>query len=335
MIAVNAYDNVTRWLSECKRPLIVSHRRPDGDALGAMLGLAEALGQMQVEPLVTLFEAVPARYAFLVADRDLHRWDRECTVLRDTCDALVIVDTCSYAQLEPLREFLDRAPRTLVIDHHPTGDGIGLRAGDLRLIDDHAGAVCLLIAEWIQVARLRTTPTIATALFTGLATDTGWFRFSNANARELRSGARLIEAGAQSHKIYDAVFQREPAAKLRLIGRMLQQMALHADGKIALLTLRRADFDAVGADRTMTEDLVNEATRLANTELTILVMEEPDGSVRANFRSKTRVNVARLAQRFGGGGHARAAGARPKGAWDEVVTQILAAAEEALASDNA
>jgi phosphoesterase RecJ-like protein len=111
---------------------------------------------------------------------------------------------------------------------------------------------------------------------------------------------------------------------------MLATLALHAGGKLAVMSLRRTDFEATGADRTMTEDLVNEAGRLAGLEATILFTEELDGRVRVNFRSKSTLDVAALARRFGGGGHARAAGARPAGPWDEVVPRVVAETTAAL-----
>ena len=104
---------------------------------------------------------------------------------------------------------------------------------------------------------------------------------------------------------------------------MLGKLELKADGKLAVLYLRGADLEAAGADDTMTSDLVNEATRLADTEATLLFTEESDGTVRVNFRSKRELDVSALATRFGGGGHARAAGARLRGAWDAVVPRVI------------
>jgi phosphoesterase RecJ-like protein len=111
---------------------------------------------------------------------------------------------------------------------------------------------------------------------------------------------------------------------------MLQTLELHADDRLAVMKLRQADFDAAGATRDMTEDLVNEAGRIGCTEATIMFTEEPDGSVRVNLRSKQSLDVSALAQRFNGGGHARASGARPDGPWDEVVQRVIAAAVKAL-----
>jgi len=337
MIAPTDYLNVRRWLDGCRRPLVVSHRRPDGDALGALAGFALTLQELRLEPTVALYEPFPPRYANLADLVDWRRCDqdqnRQAASLAAACDALVILDTCTFSQLEPIADFVRRAPRTLVIDHHPTRDDIGTRAGDLRIYDESAAATCVLIAEWVRAAGLPLRSPVAAALFTGIATDSGWFRFSNVDARTLRVAADLVAAGADPQPIYEAIYERDPAPRLRLIARVLSSLALHAGGQLAVLTLRQADFAAAGADRTMTEDLVNEAGHLAGLEATLMFTEEPDGLVHINFRSKRRLDVAALASRLGGGGHARAAGARPKGVWDEIVPRVIAATVAALARE--
>jgi phosphoesterase RecJ-like protein len=324
------YIAAKNWLADCRRPLLVTHRRPDGDALGALAATTMLVRALGLEPHPTLFDPFPARYTWLEALAPWHDWSREHDYLTNNCDALVILDTCAVSQLEPIAEFLPRAPRTLVIDHHPTRDAIATRPGDLRLLDESAGAACLLIAECIKAAGIHLTPPLATALFVGLATDTGWFRFSNADARLLRVAADLMEGGAVGHTLYRAIHENDPPARLRLLGRLLQTLELQAGGRLVVLRLRQADFVAAGADRAMTEDLINEAGRLAGIEALVQFTEEADGSVRVNFRSKQALDVAALAARFGGGGHARAAGARPTGTWDEVVPRVLAATIDAL-----
>ena len=153
MIDAGEYHNVRRWLADCRRPLVITHRRPDGDALGAMAAMSLALRELGGDPLPTLYEPFPLRYRMLQDLVSWQRWDENRAQLSAACDAVVIVDTCANSQLEPIADFLPNAPRTLVIDHHPTRDPIGTRPGDLRLIDESASAVALVIGEWIQPAR--------------------------------------------------------------------------------------------------------------------------------------------------------------------------------------
>ncbi len=327
----HSYRNVRDWLKECRRPLLVTHRRPDGDAIGALTAMTLALPELGLEPRPALFEPFPQRYGLLRGLVAWHDWQASRQVLTAECDALVILDTCAWSQLEAIADYLPQAPRTLVIDHHPTRDPIATRPGDLRLLDQTAGAVCLLIAEWLQAVGLSCTPPIATALMVGLGTDCGWFRFPNTDPRMLEMAAQLARAGAQPHLIYHSVYEQDPPARLRLIGRMLQSLELLADGRLAVMRLAAADLAAAGADGSMTEDLVNEASRLGSTEATLLFTEETDGRVRVNLRSRQWLDVAALASRFGGGGHARAAGVRLPGPLDQAVTRVVDATLAALA----
>jgi phosphoesterase RecJ-like protein len=329
MITDRDYHNMTVWLDACRRPLLLSHQRPDGDALGALAGMFLALQERGLEPRVALYEPFPRRYALLQPAAVWQSWGESGGALQTECDAVVVLDTCSLSQLEPVAEFLPRAPRTLVLDHHTTRDALGTRAGDLRLCDESASAVSLMVAEWARLAGIRLSPLLATALFVGLATDCGWFRFSNTDARSLRLAAELLAAGVKADRIYAEIYQQDSPGKLMLIARMLGSLQLHAGGALAAMYIRQADFAATGASRNETEDLVNEAARLGSTEATVLFTEESD-HVRVNFRSKRRLDVAALAAGFGGGGHPRAAGTRVRAPWDEVVPKILGAAVAAL-----
>ncbi len=325
------FEDARPWVENCRRPIVLTHRKPDGDALGAVAAMALAVRQLEREPICMLFERpFPPRYPFLEHAVDWRYWSEGGPEIARTCDAAIVVDTCSWSQLEPVAEYLRTAPPTLVIDHHHTRDEIGTRPGDLLICDTSAAATCLLIAEWIRGAGLATTPAIAEALFTGLATDCGWFRFSNTDARALRVAAELCESGATPNALYRPIYERDPAAKLRLIGRMLLSLELHAEGLIAVMKLRHNDFVETGADRAMTEDLVNEAGRLEGIEATLLFTEDEAGIIRVNLRSRSRLDVSQLAAQFKGGGHARAAGARVAGALDTVAARVLQAAKTAL-----
>jgi phosphoesterase RecJ-like protein len=323
-------QQISAWLANYGRPLLVSHRSPDGDAIGGVFGLAQVIRQGGAEPLIALYEPPPARYAFLTETAQWYAWDETREVLEKECDAVIILDTCSKSQLEPIGPFLSHAPPILVIDHHITRDDIGTRPDDLRVFDDTASATCLILAEWAAAHGVELKGPVATALFVGIATDTGWFRFSNTDARTMRMAANLVEGGVDIGDLHVRINQNAPVEKLRLTARLLDSLDLHADGRLVVLSIRRKDFADTGADDSMTEDLVNEAMRLESAEAAIMFTETDDGMIRANFRSKRLVDVSRLASRFGGGGHARAAGARMHGAWDQVVPRVIAEAVEMI-----
>lgn len=316
-------DSVTAWLAEYQRPLLVSHERPDGDSLGAMAAMALALQRRGARPVPVLYEPLPQRYLLLASAAKWHQWDEVRDVVTTDCDAVILLDTCALSQLEPVAGFLTQAPPTLVIDHHATRDPIGMRPRDLQVFDDSASATSLMVAEWIRAAGLEFDEPLATPLFVGIATDCGWFRFSNTDARTMRLTAELVAAGADPSRLHAAIYQQDPPARLRLIAHMLDRLELKADGRLAVMYVRPADLAATGADSGMTHELVNEATRLVCTEATLLFTEEPNGTIRVNFRSKQELDVSALARRYGGGGHVRAAGARLRGDWDSVVPRVI------------
>ncbi len=337
------------WLARAKRPLLFSHRRPDGDALGSLAGMAQICSALGASPTIALFEPFPSRYRLLAGGLDwrlfpgtaaetVAAWDRQDSIATPAldlaalgaADAVIVVDTCSLAQLEPAAAFLRNAPPTFVIDHHATRDPLAERPGDLGGFDAGASACCLMVAELAEALDIARTPALGTALFLGMATDTGWFRFSNTDGRTLRQAARMIDAGARPSEINAALFQQDAPAKVRLVGRLLSNLELLAGDELVVLRLRQADLAATGADRTMTEDLVNEVNRLRCSEATLLFSEESAGVIRVNFRSKRRLDVAAIAQRFGGGGHVRAAGARLTGDWDRETARVIGAVTEAL-----
>ena len=330
MLPDHELGSITSWLSECRRPLLLSHRRPDGDALGSLAAMNLALRALGRDPLVALFDPFPPRYTMLRELAAWHSWEQSREVLTAECDAVVLLDTCSLSQLEPAASFLAAAPRTLVIDHHATRDPLGQRDGDLRVFDETACACAAMLTEWIRSAGLALDRGLSTALLTGIATDTGWFRYSNTDARTMRLAADLLAAGVDGSELYNAIYQQEPAAKLRLVAQLLSSLELRAGDRLAVLRLRAADFERAGADGGMTEDLVNEAARLAGVEATVLFTEEADGLVRVNLRSKRGLDVAEFARRYGGGGHARAAGCRLSGGWERVVPALLAELEEVV-----
>ena len=321
--------SVSDWLAESARPLLVSHRRPDGDALGSLAAVAHGLRQRGASPIVALFEPYPERYGIMRSTCEWHLWDDMKDIAADDCDGVVIVDTCAASQLEPIGPYLAMAPRTLVLDHHTTRDPIGTRDGDLRYFDEVAGATALIAYEWLRGCGVELNREIATALYIGIATDSGWFRFSNTDVRLMQAATDLVGLGVDPNAVYNAIYQQDSHAKLRLIARVLESMEILGDGRLAVMQLRPEDFRITGADDSMTADLINEATRLAGTEATLMITQESESTIRVNLRSKSTLDVSELARRFGGGGHARAAGARLNGAWDYVVPRLI---DETLAA---
>jgi phosphoesterase RecJ-like protein len=297
-------------LASCRRVLITTHVRPDGDALGTSAAMALGLRRKNIDSRVLLLSKLPSKYAFVLKENSIEfdetdpAWPTDFSL--DPFDALLVVDTGTWSQLPGLKERLDgwTKPR-LVLDHHLTQENWA----DVKLIETRAAAAGEIAADVLRQWDVPIDHPIAAALFLAIASDTGWFQFSNTRPATLRLAADLMEVGIDTDKMYQHLFQNERAERLALQTRAQDSLELLAGGRLAVMTVRKADFEQTGAKPSDTENLINIPLQIRTVEVSILVMEPPDGSaVRVSFRSKGAVDVARFAEQFGGGGHARAAG---------------------------
>ena len=291
---------------EAARSIVtVTHIRPDADALGCCAALTLAAAHAGKAATAVIPDTIPQRYAFLLGGCAVAT-AAEFPALAAGADLIVVVDTCSFAQLAPLAQTL-RANRAkiVVIDHHQTTDDLS----DVLWKDTSAAAAGVMVTELLeQLGWMRPAGTV-TALLAAVATDTGWFKHSNTDARALATAARLAANGGQLDLLHRQLYQCDRPARLRLLAAALSSMELHASGRLAVMSLTGEDFTRTGAAIDETEDFVNEPLRIGAVEVsTIIIQEGPEA--RVSLRSKSTVDVAAIARKFNGGGHARAAGCR-------------------------
>ncbi|MBN2562963.1 MAG: bifunctional oligoribonuclease/PAP phosphatase NrnA [Phycisphaerae bacterium] len=318
-------------LDAASRIVVTTHARADGDAIGSAAAVQRVLRQRGKVVTAYLHEEALERYVFLAEWEPLAVWDvaTAAGVLADA-DLIVIVDTCSVDQLRAMADVIKAAavPR-LAIDHHVTRDNIV----DAILADERAGACAQIITRLCEHAGWPLDAKTASLLYTGLATDTGWFRFSNADSAVYATASRLIDAGARPNELYERLYLSDCEARARLVGAVLSSFELHADGRLAVIRLTRELIARCGATHDMTEDVINEPQRIGSVVACVLFIEPPaDGYIRVSLRSKRGVDVAEMASRFGGGGHQRAAGVRITGTMDSVTKQVIPAMIEAVRS---
>lgn len=324
-------DAALQRIRAATRILITTHARADGDAIGCVAAMQRVLRQQGKSATAYVHEPVPERYTFLTKAEPLDVWQAgtAAKALGEN-DLLLILDTCAAVQLgdiaPPIR---DASLAKLAIDHHITRDDIV----DEAFVDTTAGACAQLVLRVCEKAKWSLDAPTATLLFTGLTTDTGWFRFSNADSEAFRDAAKLIAAGAVPNELYETLFLCEVLPRVRLMGEVMTSFELSADGRLAIIPVTHDMLTRSGATRQMTEDIINEPMRLGSVVVSVMLTEpEGDEPVRASFRSKRDVDVAKVASRWGGGGHSRAAGAKIKGSLTSVKVQVAAALNEAMQS---
>ena len=328
--------------------LVVTHAKPDGDAFGSVIALTatlKALGQ----PVTACFvPPVPASLLDLHGSNLAELFDDQIVFPEPALQ--VVLDTGAWTQIGPLRPILEPyLDRTLIIDHHLSGDVAACH----RWIEPQAAACSELVAQLVdrllpsgvvpngnmhgtEERSARWLPVIHESLFVGIASDTGWFRFSNTRAQTHELASRLLHAGIDHAAIFRKLEQAERPEKLALLTHALNSLELVAKGRAAIIELRLADFEQTGALEQETERLIDVPQQVGVIRVIALISERTNGfnrgegiQTRVSFRSKSgpdAVNVAEIAQQFGGGGHARAAGATINEPIDQVrkrVTHVL------------
>jgi phosphoesterase RecJ-like protein len=306
----DAYQQILDSLSRAQRVLVTTHVRPDGDALGTSAALVLGMRQRGVDAQVLLLSHLPTKYAFIFNDNGIVHHDAEKgwpqTLALENFDTLLVADTGTWSQLPGLRERLEKWQGTkLVVDHHLTQEDWA----DAKLVVTEAAAAGEIAAELLDQWQVKIDKPMASALFVAIASDTGWFQFSNTRPYTLRLAARLMEAGVNTDELYQLIYQNERAERVALQTRAQQSLELLLDGRLAVMRVCKDDFEQTRANVPDTENLINIPLQIRSVEVSVLLTEPRDfGPVRVSLRSKGHVDVARFAEQFGGGGHARASG---------------------------
>ena len=319
-------------INKASNVLLTTHTRPDGDACGCLAAMHDALTAIGKNARIIFLSPIPEWYEFLFPEKPpiLGRTLQLDQLLQGhlgQCDLTIILDTNSNSQLPEFEEYLKQGGQpVLVIDHHVTKDGLG----DVELVDSTAAATALIVFDFLKYANWPVTERIAQALFVALATDTGWFQFSNTDARVFRCSADLIDAGANPIQIYHDLYQNYSPARFKLMAAMLNTLELHFDGRYATQHLTVSDFEQTGAAYSDTENLIDLCRRISTVEVAALFVELKDGRIRCSLRSSGAVDVSKIAQNFDGGGHKMAAGAYLPGPLKNAKKLIYAQLQERL-----
>ena len=302
-----------------KRFFIAGHLNPDGDSLGCTLAMTSLLERLGKTVYAYASPAIGDDLKFLPGLSKVHVAELPQKPDFDT----VILLECSDRQRGGDLEDILRPAKTLInIDHHLVSDAYG----HINHIDSGASSTAEIIFQLFEESgeeHLLPTPQEATCLYTGLVTDTGRFVHSNTTAEALRVASALVALGADIQQINQIIYFTKSYIELKLLGRALEKMEMRFDNKYSQIILTKRDFETFGATPAQTQGIVSQPTMIPGVEVSALIKEEPD-KVSVNLRSRGAVDVSRIAQEFGGGGHARAAGFKVTGKTMAEVTDTLA-----------
>ena len=291
-------------LRQADSVLLIAHVTPDADALGSALALGIALRSLGKSVQVSVGEPnfeVPASLNFLPG-LDLVVSPEQVSAT----DVVVVCDTSSAERLGVLADFVSTAPIAIAIDHHPTFNGFGT----IHIIDPDSPATAALALKLIDSLDVPLTRDIASAIYAGLATDTGSFKFQSTTSETLRTAARLFDAGIHHSDLARKLFDDEPFDALRVLGVALERAVLVKDavaGKGFVYTTVARDDRGELPELAM-ERVIDTLRRTTEAEIAAVFKQADDGVWKGSLRSKTSINVGEVARALGGGGHTYAAG---------------------------
>jgi phosphoesterase RecJ-like protein len=307
----NTLPAVAGVLKEAKLIHLFPHERPDGDTIGASVGLCLILREMDKEAHVILDEKLPDNLAFIgngviIGPENLPK-----------ADVSVLLDVSERTRIGNRRDAFENADITVGIDHHVTAEF----TCDYNLVDPEAAAAAELvfdIAEFWDVI----TPEAAEALYVGILTDTGRFQYSMTTARTHEIAATLIENGANPNKAFIEIYESDRLEKIQLSVEVCKTVKSVKEGKGLIAILSRDMLEKTGAMDEESEGIPEYLRGIRGVEVAVVLKEQSDGSVKAALRSKSYFNVAELASKYGGGGHVRSAGFKTNLSLEEIRQEI-------------
>jgi phosphoesterase RecJ-like protein len=303
---------IQRLIDSANTFCIVTHINSDGDSLGSQLALMHLLRQMGKTVYCVNPSHVPENFRYLSGSEEIRIFEAaRDTALLASVDVLMVLDGNSPARMRGMEEAIMRSPaKKAVIDHHQEP----VAFADVYAIDTDACSTAELIYCLAMLCgNLKSadyvTKLLAEALYTGIMTDTGNFRFPRTDSDVHRIVAHLLDAGVDPYYIFDSVFNQNPMNRARLLGATLAQMETYHDGKLCMMLVTQAMMLATGTNVDHIEGFVEQTLGLKGVQMGALVVELPN-EVKISLRSKGTIPVNKMAAHFGGGGHVNAAGCR-------------------------
>jgi bifunctional oligoribonuclease and PAP phosphatase NrnA len=318
---------ILQRLLAARSVVLVTHVNADGDGSGSQAAVAAWLEGRGIGCTIVNPTPFPGSFRFV-----LHRQDvvadlgsPEAEDALAGADLFLVLDTSEPSRVGTLAQRLPR-DRTLVVDHHPPGHEV---VGDTAVQDAAASATGEMVYDLITLAGDAVPGAAALGAYVALVSDTGSFRYSNTTPRAHAVAAALLERGIDPEIVYRRLFATAPVHRLELLREALGSLRVDASARLAWMVVNADTADRLGATGEDFDGLIEHVRSVEGTEIAILIRGTPEGGSKISFRSNGGADVNRLARRFGGGGHVKAAGATMEGAPESVVEPIIAAAREA------
>lgn len=317
-MAIMVPEEVLSFINDHKRFLISSHINPDGDGLGSALGLKWILNHLNKEARIVVDSPAPEMYQFFTGYDLVERYIERVTTMKEPY-AAIIVDAPNLERLGLVKAIMPEQSQVMCIDHHISNEAFG----QVNFLDNNAAASAEMVYRIAKALELEIDSDFAEYIYTGILVDTGQFRFSNTSSSVLTVAAELVAAGAKPNDIAEHVFHRNTFETTLALGKFLGSIRLHFDGKLAT---GEFDHETISHDswkNVDTEGFVNHPLAIVGVEVAAFFREVEPKVTRVSLRAKHDFDVNELANVFGGGGHAKAAGLTIKVALEKAKKTLL------------
>jgi phosphoesterase RecJ-like protein len=318
------FDGILAFFDRHQSFIITTHDPADADGIGSEIVFAEILKSRGKTVRIINSSTVPFNLQFIKKPGTVfEKWDSSMQV---ETSALLVLDTSEEFHMGPIREAIKKTKETFVIDHHEPKPSSKL-TGFSNALASSTAEVAIELACFLGIELDAQT---ATAAYTGIVFDTGFFSYPKTSITTFKAAIKTLEWGAAPNHIYRQLMENSSCSAILLQKQALANLEFFANKKIALMVLRKEDFEIAGAEFEEVENTVNVPLKAKEIEVSILVKEKSTGEFFCSMRSKGNVNVSKIAQEFGGGGHVTAAGFRGCEGIETVVNKLLTIVESRL-----
>lgn len=316
---IQAIDQLIETLKQAAKQkiIVVSHRDPDGDALGSIVAMTLVLRQLGFNADALNRDAVPTRYQYLDPEGLIYNLDG--LPHRNYTLALVLDSSDLFRLGFSLKKEFPHLNRVCNIDHHQSNAYFG----DINIVDAQASANCEILYKIITKLEADITPIIANALYTGITTDTGSFKYESTSPETMHIAGHLMEAGADINLIRYNLWENEPYQRIQALSNVLNNLQVTEDGQLAWIKISQDEIRKFNLTNDDLESFVDYPRTIAGVEVALFLKETEENFVKVSVRTKSVIDATFLAGLFDGGGHKRAAGFRVQGRLNEIEGQVI------------
>ena len=327
-MTANEFLNIVAVLSEANKVLVLGHIMPDGDDISSVLSLTLGLKKLGKEVIPAIDWKIP-EYFKEIQETELIKPFEEVDVKAFNPDVIAVVDASSPDRVGRFSQYLNDY-KVVVIDHH----GTNTYFGNINWVDPSFGAAAQMVLRVNRELQVEYDSKLAHINLLGIETDTGFFRYSNADERVFKDAASLISLGAKPDVIARMVLENKTIEQFKLLSRMIDKLKIDCNGLLAYSYLTKEDYEELNCTDEDSGGFVGELRSIKGVEVAAFFYEYEKGEIHISFRSKEWFDVSKIAVSIGGGGHPRAAGATLNGDIDNVVQEVIKLVKAELESGS-